>query len=191
MIQLKQFNEIELQNILNNIKEKANKTALFENNLRIEFFKKLEKDLNKLKEESENNYIIDFKEINIPSYHNNYFNSRKEQLILRELQKYFYYNITSYTIDNFISNFLYQYKDIEIKNNKIKFNINILDRWGELTPHKLFNFFQFFQIISDIHIPKFEYNFYKQFNDFNKKYSLNDKIDFKIYKNGKIELYIK
>lgn len=141
MIQLKQFNEIELQNILNNIKEKANKTALFENNLRIEFFNKLKKEVEELKEKSGYDYILDFKEINIPTYHDNYFNQRKNNIILEELQKYFYYDISMYTVDNFISNFEYQLKNMEIKNNKIKFNINILDNWGDFSIYKLYDFF--------------------------------------------------
>lgn len=191
MIQLKQFNEIELQNILNNIKEKATKIANFENDLRKDFFNKLKKEVEELKEKSGYDYILDFKEINIPTYHDNYFNQRKNNIILEELQKYFYYDISMYTVDNFISNFEYQLKNMEIKNNKIKFNINILDNWGDFSIYKLYDFFSFFNTISGVSIPKWNYDFYKQFNDFNKKYSLNDKIDFKIYKNGKIELYIK
>ena len=190
MIELKNFTEKELKNILEEIKEKATQKAKFENDLRKDFFQKVKKDLEELKKTSEYDYIIDFKEINIPTHSENYFNTRRESLILREVQKYFYHNISNYTVDNFVSNFQHQFKNIEIKNNKIKFNINILDRWGDITAHRINQFFTFFNTISGIKIPKWEYELYNSFNEFNKIYTLNDNISFKVYKNGKIELII-
>ena len=180
MIELKNFTENELKNILEAIKEKATQQVKFENDLRQDFFQKVKKDLEELKRISEYPYIIDFNEVNIPIYSENYFNTRRESLILREVQKYFYHDISSYTVDNFVFNFQYQFENIEIKNNKIKFHVCILDKWNELTPYNLFKFFQFFQTISGINIPQFEYTFYKQFNEFNKVYILNDNISFKI-----------
>lgn len=192
MIELKNFTKEELENILEEIEEKANKIARFETDLRKEFFNKLEKEIEELKEKSQYNYIIDFKEVHISYCNEDYFNERKENIILKEIKKYFWYaKISSNYIytDNFINYFLSQYKDIEIKNNKIKFNINILDNWGDFSPHRLYDFFSFFNTISGVSIPKWDYDFYKQFNEFNNIYILNDNISFKIYKNGKIEIY--
>lgn len=191
MIEIKKFTEEELKNILEEIKEKAEKTARFETDLRKEFFNKLEKEVKELKEKSRYDYILDFKEVNIPSYSENYFNERKSSIIETEVQKYFYYDISSYTVDNFITNFKYQCENIKITKNKVKFNINILDSFGDLSGSRLFKFFTFFNTISGIDIPEWDYRLYYSFNEFNVIYTLNDNIQFKVYKNGKIEIITK
>lgn len=192
MIALKKFSEVELNNIFEEIEKKATETATIEKELREDFFNKLEKDIEELKEKSNNNYILNYNEIRLPYSQDKFYNERKEQLILNSLQKYFYDNISSnYVVNNFVQCFLNQYNHIEIKNNKVKFNINILNKWEELDTRNIYHFFRYFNTITNINIPEWDYKFYNTFNEFNTKYSLNDKIDFKIYKNGKIEVYIK
>lgn len=190
MLEIKKFTEQELKSILENATKKATEQATFEYNLRKEFSKNLEKQIQEIEKKSNYDYIISLKEINLFSLRNeNYFQERKLMLLEKFLQKYFYYDISTYNLNFFVKTMLSQYKYIEFKNKSLKFNINILDKWNDININNLYNFFKFFKTITEIDIPNWNYDFYKSFQEFNEKYILNDKISFKIYKNGKIEVY--
>ena len=187
---IKKMNETEIKELLQTTQKEVETIVNKEIELRTVFFQKLEKEIAEIKEKSGYNYILsEISTYNL--YSNKYANDRRNSLMIQKLQKYFYRYIDEYKIINFQCCYLYQFENIEIKNNKIKFNVCILDNLNNSTAYDIYLFLQFFNTVSNIDIPEWNYDFYKQFNDSNKKYSLNDKIDFKIYKNGKIELYIK
>lgn len=194
MLEIKRLNGIELENKYNEIVGMVEKQIEKEYNARLEMMKTFEKAIKKAKEDSGNEYIasdLTLTKFGDVKYTKQWANDRKDDLLKYKLEIFYsVHDIYNTSYENIFHKYNYLMDEFEIKKNKIKFNGSVLDRFGDVTPYNIYKFFKFLSLSSNFDVPQWDYNSYGNIRNTNKIYQLGN-IEFKILKNGKVEIYNK
>ena len=159
-----------------------------EGSARLKMMEEIDRIIDEAKVKSENEFIANDLRLwfDRAQGYNDWFKNRHYKMLSYELSHFSYNGDTWKTdFESIWSLYNFHMNKIVMKGSSLKYDNPVVS----ISPLFVYNFFKFLQMTyEEIYVPEWNYEYYSNFRFCGIWYQLNDKISFKVFQNGKMEI---